>query len=315
MQFLVQPALLEGFRIGVQLVVLALCGERSKAGFGGKRPGFDGAVRALDAGRVEKTGIVADQDSAREDELGQRLQAASGQRPRTIGNALAALQELADFRVRLEALELLEGRQVRVGVAEADHEADGDLIVFQMVEEAAAIGVGLHRPAAAVDDQAGLVLLGCDFPELLEADAVGLRIGAVVEIEMCLQLLAEVAAAALGEEGVLAEQFHAWLEVRAFAAVAQAPHVTGGDALDGAVLGEQHFGAGEAGVDFDAERLGLFAEPAADVAERDDVVAFVVEALRQQAVRHFHGAGFGEDVEAILADGRVERRAILLPVG
>jgi hypothetical protein len=70
------------------------------------------------------------------------LQAAGSQRAGAIGDTLAAFEELADFRMRLEALEFLIGRQVRVGVAEADDEADGDLVVFQVVEEAAAIGVG-----------------------------------------------------------------------------------------------------------------------------------------------------------------------------
>ncbi len=41
-------------------------------------------------------------------------------------------------------------------------------------------------------------------------------------------------------------------------------------------------GAGEARVDLDAERLGLLAEPAADLAEADDVVAGVVETGREQ---------------------------------
>jgi hypothetical protein len=54
-----------------------------------------------------------------------------------------------------------------------------------------------------------------------------------------------------------------WL--RAGAAVAADAHVAGGDAAHGALVVVQHFGAGEAGIDLDAERFGLLAEPAAEL--------------------------------------------------
>ncbi|MPN39488.1 hypothetical protein SDC9_187016 [bioreactor metagenome] len=66
-------------------------------------------MRALDAGRVEESGIVADQDAAREGQSGQRLQAAGNQCAGAVGDTLAALEEAADFRMRLEALELFIG--------------------------------------------------------------------------------------------------------------------------------------------------------------------------------------------------------------
>ena len=88
-----------------------------------------------------------------------------------------------------------------------------------MVEEAAAVGVGVERPATGVDDQAFLVHLRLDLPQLLEADAVGLHIAAIVQVEVALQLLAKVAAAAFGEKGVPSVQFHAELESRAFAPI------------------------------------------------------------------------------------------------
>ena len=40
-----------------------------------------------------------------------------------------------------------------------------------------------------------------------------------------------------------------------------------------------------------------------------------MEALRQQAVGNLPGARFAEDEEAVFADRRVERGAVLLPVG
>ncbi len=95
----------------------------------------------------------------------------------------------------------------------------------------------------------------------------------------------------------------------------QAAHVAGGDAHHGASLVEKNFGTGKAWVDLDAERFGLFAQPAADVAERDDVVAFVVEALRQEAARDLGGTVFGKDEEAVFGYRGIERGAVGLPVG
>ena len=164
-------------------------------------------------------------------------------------------------------------------------------------------------------DETDLVFVGLDFPQFLDANAVGLGIGVVVEPETLHQLLAEMAAAAFGKEGVFAVQFHARLEVRAFAAIVQATHVAGGDSLDRAVFIEQHLGAGKAGIDFDAQRLGLLAQPAADVAERDDIVAFIVEAAGKQGIGHLGGTGFRQYEETVFGHGGIERCAVGLPVG
>ena len=57
--------------------------------------------------------------------------------------------------MRLEALELVERREVRVLVVEMHHEADGHEVVAEMVHEGAAVAVGLaERPALRMHDQA-----------------------------------------------------------------------------------------------------------------------------------------------------------------
>jgi hypothetical protein len=66
-------------------------------------------------------------------------------------------------------------------------------------------------------------------------------------------------------------------------AVAADAHVAGGDAAHGALVVVEHFGAGEAGIDLDAERFGLRAEPAAELAQADDVVAVVLQSSRAAA--------------------------------
>jgi hypothetical protein len=54
-----------------------------------------------------------------------------------VADALAAFEVLAEHRVVLEALELVERRQVRVAVGQVDDQADHHLVVFQVIEERA----------------------------------------------------------------------------------------------------------------------------------------------------------------------------------
>ncbi len=214
----------------------------------------------------------------------------------------------------LEALEFLERRQPRVGVVESDDKADRDLVVLHVIEEGAAIGGRVQRPARGVNHQAGLVLARVDLPQLLQADAVALRVLAGIEAEPFDQLLAQVAARAFGEDRVLRVQLHAELEVVGRLAVLADAEVAGGHALDRAVLVVQHLGGREAREDLHAQRLGLLAEPAHEVRQADDVVAFVMEALGQQRRRRAARAGLVQEQELVLGDRLVQRRAQFLPV-
>ena len=108
--------------------------------------------------------------------------------------------------MRLEALKLLERVQERVPVVEPDHKADRDLMVFQVIQERAAIGVAVERPADRVHDEAGLVPRRIDLPQFLDADRIGLRVGAVAQVKALDQRLGQRAAAAFGEQGLAADQ-------------------------------------------------------------------------------------------------------------
>ena len=103
----------------------------------------------------------------------------------------------------------------------------------------------------------------------------------VAQAEAPDQLLRQRAAAAFGEQRVARAQLHAALEIVGGFAVLADAHVAGGDADDAPVLLQQ-FGGGEAGIDLDAQRLGLLPQPAADIAERNDVVAVVVHLRRRR---------------------------------
>src|SRR5690606_26503079 len=124
-------------------------------------------------------GRAADQRAAGEGELRHRLEAALGDGARAVGEPLAALERLPDLRMRLEALELLERRDVGVLVIQVDDEADRNLVVFEVIEERAASGAVAQRPAERMLHEAGLVLFRRDLPEFLQADAKFLRLAAV----------------------------------------------------------------------------------------------------------------------------------------
>ena len=203
---------------------------------------------------------------------------------------------------------------MRVLVVQRDHVADIGLIVVEMIDEGTAPGVPIHRPARGVNHGALLVLLGVEFPQLLEADAVFLRAGLLRQTELLDQLLGQRPAHALGEDGVLGVQLHARLEARLLLAVAADTHDAGGDALDRAVFVVEHFRGREAGEDFDAHALGLLGQPAADVPQRDNIVAVVVDLVRHGPDRQRKAVDLGQHHELLVFDRHVQRCAPLFPV-
>ncbi|ABA50132.1 hypothetical protein BURPS1710b_1868 [Burkholderia pseudomallei 1710b] len=311
----VQPGRLERVRVSGQFVGLAARLHRVERGFGGEHAGLDRRMAALDPRRVQEARVVADERAAREHRLRQRQQAARGDRARAVRHALAAFEERPDRRMRLVALELLERRQVRVRVREADDEADDDLIVVHVIQERAAVRVRRQRPAGRVDHEARLVLDRIDLPQLLDADPVRLRVAVRVQLELVHQLAAEVAARAFAKERVLRVQLHAELEVLGRLAVLADAHVARRDALDRAVVVIEDLGGREAREDLDAQGFRLLAEPARDVAEADHVIAVVLEIVRQCPVGYLERAFLGQEQEAVLGDVDVERRPLFLPVG
>jgi hypothetical protein len=160
-------------------------------------------------------------------------------------------------------------------------------------------------------DKAWLVVGGRDFPQLLDADRVSLRVAAVAQVEAPHQLLGQRSAASLGEQRVAGAQFHAALEVAGGFAALVDTHVAGGDADDASVYLKQ-FGGGETRIDLDPECLGLVTQPTHHIAQRDDVVA-VIDHLRRR--RQLERTRRGEKQESVLSGLHVQRRTLRLPVG
>ena len=269
---------------------------------------------ALDAGGVQEPGLAADQRAARKHQLGQREQTTRRDGACAIGNALGALERAAQRGVRLVTLELFERGQPGVGIVEPDHHAHGDLILVQMVEEGAAIGMGIQRPARSVEHHPRAGLRRINLPELLDANPVGLGIAPCVELEFCDQLATKLAARALGEHRVLGQQLHAWLVgVRGLTITADT-HVTRGHAAHGTGLVIEDFHRGKARKYLHAQGFSLIAEPFGQVAQPDDVVAVIMKTGRKQPARRLLGPSLGQEQEFIFGHRNVDGRTLVLPI-
>ena len=170
----------------------------------------------------------------------------------------------------------------------------------------------VERPAHAVDDETRLVLGGVDLPQLLDADAEGLGLDTVAQVEALEQRLGERAAAALGEEGLLGPELDTGLVVVGLGTVPADAHVAGRNPRHSSAPVIKHLGGGKAGINLDAELLRLLGEPAAHVAEAHDVVPLVVHLGRRGQPE---GPLGGEQEEAVLLRLGHQGSAARAPIG
>ena len=103
--------------------------------FGRQHAAADRIVHALDARHIDKARRAANQRAARERQARHRLIAALGDGARAVAEPLATLEQVADRGMGLEALELIERRQVWIVIIEMHDEADRHQIVVIVVEE------------------------------------------------------------------------------------------------------------------------------------------------------------------------------------
>src|SRR6185295_19810552 len=98
------------------------------------------------------------------------------------------------------------------------------------IEERAAAGGIVERPAERMLHQPRLVLARRYLPELLQPEPEFLRLAALCKAILRDQHFRQAAARAFGEQRVLRPQLHAAGEIAARLAVLANAHVTGGDA-------------------------------------------------------------------------------------
>ena len=82
---------------------------------------------------IQKASVVTDEQTTGHNEFWQGRQAAFDQCPRAIGNTFAALQVVFDEFVLFEALKFIKGAQVWIAVAKIDDQANGNLVVLQVI--------------------------------------------------------------------------------------------------------------------------------------------------------------------------------------
>lgn len=111
------------------------------------------------------------------------------------------------------------------------------------------------------------MLGGINVPQFLDACAVNLRLAVARQVELTDDLLGQMPAHALGEEGVFGVEFEARLIIGLVRTVARHAHVAGRDALHPAILMEQDFGRRETREDFDPQFLGLAGQPATQITQ------------------------------------------------
>ena len=273
----------------------------------------DGLVRALDLRHVEQAGGIADQQRTRHVHLRQRLPAAGDDGACAGGQDAAAFKERLDQWVVLPLLEGFPRLVLRVLVVQAADIAERDLVVLQVVEEAAAVDVVAGGPSQGMHDLAGRDAAFRHLPQFLDPDRVRLRIAVLVQREALDQSLGQVAACAFGQHGDLRADVDA-LRVAGFvAAILGDAHVADAHADDLAVVVMQRLGGGEARVDLHAQRFGLRGEPGAHRAQRHDEITVVTHARRHH--RELAAAILAEVPELVLRGRHADRRRIVAPAG
>ena len=169
---------------------------------------------------------------------------------------------------------------MRIGIVKADHITDSDLIAVQMIEEGAAIDIGGHSPANGMPDCPRLGFGRIDIPQLFDADSISLRVFAFTQIKLVKKCFGQVATAAFGENGLLAEKFHPRLIAVGLLPIFADAHITCCDPAHTAFIVIKHFSGREAGIDLDTKFFSPLTKPATEIAEADDIVAVIIHLRR-----------------------------------
>ncbi len=314
-QLFVQPAVFKALLEAGDLFARLAFFQSFEHRFGAQQARFHGSVGALDFGTVQGAGIATQQQAAREAHFRQGVVATLGDGAGAVSNTLAAFQVLLHLRVVLQTLEFLKRAQVRVAVGQIGDQANINLAVFQVIQERTAGRARLiQRPASGMNHQARLVFGRVNVPQFFDADAVVLRVFAFIQLEIADQALAQMAAAAFGEQGVLGAQLHTRHVAIFLGAVTGHAHVAGDDTFNLAIFNDGLRG-GKARVNLYAQLLGLLGQPAAQVAKADNIVAVVVHVLGHKGIGNL-GSFFLvlEQENVVPGNRRIQGSAFFFPV-
>ena len=177
-----------------------------------------------------------------------------------------------------------------------------------MVQECATICVG-QWPALTVNDAACRMLFRWNVPQFFQTNAINLWLAILVQSELRLNQFGQMAAHTFGKEGIFRMQFHAAHIIIFVAAIARDAHVACRHALNRAVGIIQNFCSRKSGEDFHAQIFRLPRKPAAQIAKRACVGAFVVHETRRQEMRHVKLAGLGHYPMLVVVHGCIRQWA------
>ena len=275
-------------------------------------------MTAFDLRHVQEPGIVTDQHRTPHRQLRQRCEAALDDGACAIRDTAATGDLLGDERVVFEALELVKRAEMRVGIRQINNQTQRNLIVLEMIE----VGTGeeaakmVARPAHRVHDFTRHMVFRRNIPQFLESDAVVLSARVLLEIKFRHQLFTEMAAAAFSKHRVFGAQLVARFERRFLLAVGAHAHVAGRDPGHRTVVVIENLGGGKPGKDVYPQGFGLFAQPAAHIAETDCMIAMIVRRLWHEEIGHLDPIGVIDEVVHLIGRHRIgKRRAAFSPVG
>ena len=159
----------------------------------------------------------------------------------------------------------------RIFVVQTGHVADGEQRVGDSVDPCTAVFLCGQRIAQRVDDFALGDAAGRHLPQLLNADAVHLRVVWIFQVEAFDDLLGAGAARAFTENRHFGAKIVPWLEVRFRLTVLVDSFVIRLHA-DDLVAVEKHLAGGKSSKDGDAGRFHFFRHPLDKLVDGDDIV-------------------------------------------
>ena len=238
--------------------------------------------------------------------LRQREEAALGNRLRTPRDPLAALEQLANERMRLQLLEKVVHRELDVAVVEPHDHSEREHVLAHRVDERAAelpvLRARAQRPTERVDHA---IERSLHLPDFLHAERPDLWVLAR-EAEPIERDAGEVALRSLGEHRDLRDQIRTGLEVSERLTIAAAALVTGPNSACPAV-GDEQLLRSCLRQQHRARLLGLLGEPAAEPRQRRHVVALVLHRRRRGNAQR---ALVRQEVDGFVLDGPVERHLV-----
>ena len=155
------------------------------------------------------------------------------------------------------------------------------------------------------------MVFGFNFPKLFYAEAKFWWADILCQIIFFNQLFGKRAACALTEQHIFTEQGHAALIGWTGSSVFLQAHIAGGDTNHGIIFIDQ-FRSGKSRINFHSKAFGLLSQPAADISQRDNVIAMIAHQAGHGEIGNGETAGFAQEDEFIICHRRFKRMALFI---